>query len=520
MSIQVRPAETEEDLRSIYRLRYQVYINEMGLTQTYADHKAQEIREPFDQTGVLLMAVDEGETVGTVRVNFRTDGPLEAEELYDLHLFGPFVPDTISMTTKLIVKASHRNSMAASLLATTAYRLARDRNSRFNFIDTKPHLVRLYQQMGYRLYRDNIHHPDFGDSIPMVIVTDDMEYFRDIRSPFVRYAKHYENPPEAADYFKEHFPHYAAIRPLFSMPAGMLWERFTEDLNKSPRDVLTFLKGFNEDESQEFLRQVDLVEYAEGDVVFREGAESNGMFCILSGSVEILAEAIGGGPIAILNQGETFGEMGFVARSPRSATVVVRRPSRLLVLSEHEFRKIVSSRPALAVKFITNLFAILVQRFTEKSQALGQMTIYADRLMEALGSRGDETADELDDQSERETEAAFKERREKANSDRRDQTLPDRRNPPAAALAEAAGGGTTKANATKTRKADANTDRTKNATANRTTHKKAATRKTASKKVASKKATGKKAASKKPARARVVAAKARKNGGSKKKARR
>ena len=38
MAIRVRAATTEEDREKVYRLRYDIYVEERGRKQTYADH--------------------------------------------------------------------------------------------------------------------------------------------------------------------------------------------------------------------------------------------------------------------------------------------------------------------------------------------------------------------------------------------------------------------------------------------------------------------------------------------------
>lgn len=371
MSIQVKLAETEEERQRIYALRYEIYIGELGRNQGFANPKTRTIQEPWDDTAYLLFAVDGEEIIGTVRLNLKKDGPMEYETIYDLEKFTPFYPDRISMTTKLLVKDTYRNSIAASLLVMTAYEMYRKWGIVFNFIDTRPHLVRLYQQLGFRFYRENINHPEFGNAIPMVIILDDMEYLQEVRSPFQRIAKRYKNSREGADFFKDHFQKYSSVKPLFAMNHEMLWSTFQSDLHKNPLEVLTFLSGIREDDAKKLLTQLDLLTFESEDIVFAKGDESEGMYCILEGQVQVELPSEGGDIVlAILNQGEIFGELGFVSKIKRTATIRVRTHSKILLLNQKEFVKLESNAPGLAVKLLTNLFSILVSRFNEKQEAL------------------------------------------------------------------------------------------------------------------------------------------------------
>ena len=66
----VHLAETEEEKRAVYRLRYDVYVEEMGRYRTVADHENRLLVEPEDETGrIFYYATENGEVVGTVRIS-------------------------------------------------------------------------------------------------------------------------------------------------------------------------------------------------------------------------------------------------------------------------------------------------------------------------------------------------------------------------------------------------------------------------------------------------------------------
>src|SRR4051812_45534353 len=69
MGYTVRLIESVEDRTNIFRLRYSVYVTEMGRTQHHADHVHQLIAEPLDETAGLIGAFDGDEIVGTARFN-------------------------------------------------------------------------------------------------------------------------------------------------------------------------------------------------------------------------------------------------------------------------------------------------------------------------------------------------------------------------------------------------------------------------------------------------------------------
>jgi CRP/FNR family cyclic AMP-dependent transcriptional regulator len=61
--------------------------------------------------------------------------------------------------------------------------------------------------------------------------------------------------------------------------------------------------------------------YEDGQIIFEEGSHGDWIYVIESGAVE-LSKAVAGGRavIVVLQSGEVFGEMAFLARIPRTAT--------------------------------------------------------------------------------------------------------------------------------------------------------------------------------------------------------
>jgi CRP/FNR family transcriptional regulator, cyclic AMP receptor protein len=97
-------------------------------------------------------------------------------------------------------------------------------------------------------------------------------------------------------------------------------------------------------------------DYEPGTVLFREGDAGDFMYVIQAGEVEI-RRTIGEieRVLAILPPGEFFGEMALINQRPRSATAVVRRPSRLLVIEPRTFEAMIRGKTEIAVRMIKTL---------------------------------------------------------------------------------------------------------------------------------------------------------------------
>ncbi|MBV9325011.1 MAG: cyclic nucleotide-binding domain-containing protein [Chloroflexi bacterium] len=88
---------------------------------------------------------------------------------------------------------------------------------------------------------------------------------------------------------------------------------------------------------------------AAGEVVFHEGAASDGLHVVLEGKLRILRQV---DPnmvvdVALVGPGEAYGEIALLDGGPRSATVVALEPSELLVLDRDVFLRQLSEAPSL-----------------------------------------------------------------------------------------------------------------------------------------------------------------------------
>lgn len=93
------------------------------------------------------------------------------------------------------------------------------------------------------------------------------------------------------------------------------------------------LFGAVSDEVLEFLAsKLVVMNPAPGDTVFHEGDAARDMFVVMSGEMEVLKRSHQGveARVALLGPGDWFGEMSILDVQPRSASVRVLAPSRVL----------------------------------------------------------------------------------------------------------------------------------------------------------------------------------------------
>jgi hypothetical protein len=118
-------------------------------------------------------------------------------------------------------------------------------------------------------------------------------------------------------------------------------------------------------------QRLEEVEYLSGEVVFEEGQLGAELYILLDGSVKIV-KARGSGQELLLTRLEGvnyFGEMAILDDEPRSASVVVERNSRLLVLKGEQLKDLVEQMPEMAFEIIK----VLTARIRQADDRLNQM---------------------------------------------------------------------------------------------------------------------------------------------------
>jgi hypothetical protein len=187
MAIEIRKVRTESEAKAIFRLRYEVYVEELRRTQRYADHAARTVAEPLDACANLFCAYDGARLVGTVRTNYTWRSPLEEyAALYQMQRCGSAYPHNTSVTTKLVVAPDQRSSTLPYRLAAATYAAALTDGVLFDYVDVYPARVPFFQRLGYRVHLPRVVHPEYGPVIVMRLGMRDAQHFAEVRSPFLR----------------------------------------------------------------------------------------------------------------------------------------------------------------------------------------------------------------------------------------------------------------------------------------------------------------------------------------------
>jgi CRP-like cAMP-binding protein len=107
--------------------------------------------------------------------------------------------------------------------------------------------------------------------------------------------------------------------------------------------------GLPKKELKEIAAAVDVIEVPAGRELTTEGAQGHEFFVLLEGTAVVRR---GGEFVNVLQKGSFFGELALLGNRPRTATVTAIEPSRLLVLSDVEFRHLFRDSSRLSARVL------------------------------------------------------------------------------------------------------------------------------------------------------------------------
>lgn len=355
-------ASDESIKKEIYRLRYNIYVEEMGKKISDADHNQKILKDSNDENAVHFYLQDSNGIAACLRTNFSMDASFSKEDIqnYSMNKFSEYALD-LSISSKLMIAPRLRNSPALGQLLINAYSYTRNRGVKFDFCNCSSSLIQLYECFGYRRYKESINDNDVGYRIPLVCVLEDVEHLKLVNSPFYRVVKAFENPKETGDWFAKNFP--LRLRYLYKsfLPKKELWSFFSSLYERESQ--FEILQTLNLDEKQKFMTLGSLIEVKSGEQIIRRNDWGESLYMIFNGKADVIVNDHSQDLlIATLTQGDVFGEMDILGLACPT-TVIAKEDSQLLIISKSSFEKLKNRHPEIAIKVMTNLMQTITKRF-------------------------------------------------------------------------------------------------------------------------------------------------------------
>jgi CRP/FNR family cyclic AMP-dependent transcriptional regulator len=128
--------------------------------------------------------------------------------------------------------------------------------------------------------------------------------------------------------------------------------------------------------------------FSTGEVIIPEGSDSDELYVIVEGEVDILVNPalVSDQPeerepvaIATLGRGQSFGEIALVDRGFRSASVLAKQKTRLLILPREELIQLCEAYPQLGYRLMFNLAADLAFKMRNSGLLIREELLYRPR---------------------------------------------------------------------------------------------------------------------------------------------
>jgi len=357
----IRPINSVEELDAVARLRYQVYVNELGRRPEGCNDDLQSLKDPEDAYSIVLAAFDHEQMVGTFRITpvDQLDKDSSWRELYENRKF-PVEPNQQYIFSRMIVTNEYRGKGLAADFFKTAFDCIREAGGELAFLHCQSHLVSLYEVMGFRRYAPGFVHEEAGFRIPMVMITGDWGHFEAVKSPLLTQVMQYPPNVSLGDWFEQTFSAHSKPGSVRVLAVDDFLKQFDERLMDLSIPLLDDLDG---EEKQQLFLAAEQIASGPGDVLLNKGDGGSAMYLILEGAVEVSSSKRGQRRVlTTLGAGQLFGEAAFLMQTPRSADVTAVADTLLLSISNQAFDKLSETIPSVAIKVLRNLSRTLCLR--------------------------------------------------------------------------------------------------------------------------------------------------------------
>ena len=346
---------TAAEIEAVQRLRYAVYVEELGRYGDAAGTADGRFAEPEDEYSWLIYARDGDQVIAATRTTWGGDG-FSARQIdqYQLARFLEEVPaELMAVGERNSVLPAFRGTGVVDELLEFGKSLTDPYDLRVVFGCCEPHLLSLYLKMGCRPYAEhNINSPSAGYLIPIVSFVPDVEALRGVGSATT-----------AADLpgcVERVLARGGSVRSQVLSGADEYWGDVRRTLDELNAQRISAFDGFTDDEAHRCIARSTIIECAAGDRVLKRGGSARNIFVVLDGTLEVRDDDQ---IVGVLSAGDAFGEMAFLLERPRSFDVdAATDNTRVLSLSEGALRKMIGEDATVAAKLLLNVSKMLCVR--------------------------------------------------------------------------------------------------------------------------------------------------------------
>lgn len=368
MTATLRFAQGEADHESIYRIRYDIYSDEIGYKFPGADHAGRRLVEPFKRPTHLLMGEEGGQLVGTLQFNWGGACTFSDDEM-NIYRVADFLPVVgaggIIIFSRFMTRPTHRTGALPGDLLDEMYRFALKNNVRLLFCDCRPHLIGTYLRLGFRTYAKTYNDPVAGLLAPLVLVMDDVAHLERVGSRFFPLTEGWQPKTEVRAKMLAILPQTSQVQMLAAPTASPDWLGIQDTLSDDDHGQISIFQGLEPAEIAKLIEMSPVITCNPGDKIIGQDIADRTVFVVLSGAVEVLRD---GKFVALMSRGSVFGEVAFLLGTERTADVVAATEAKVISLRERVLNELIASESKIAARFLLNLARIVCLKLAETDE--------------------------------------------------------------------------------------------------------------------------------------------------------
>lgn len=351
----VHIAKTQDELNEVYRLRYEVYVNELqkGFLKNI-DHENRYIKDIEDERpeSVVMYTVTDGQVSGTMRLDAYTTKTAPPEVLKRFNIAKLNIDDNLVFTEscRLIISEKYRGGHILPALARKAYQLNTDQfKAIYSFQYSNAGLVEYYRKLGFRPYAAELIHNEDGIRIPMINVANDIDYYESSNSPLSGLVRnfHKQNPEDHTATIK----HLLKENHRFVMDRNEVWSNVERHLTCT--ENTTFIKQLSQEALKELTNSGIILKVKPRKKLIRERLVEQELFVVLEGIFELTK---GNYTTRLVHKGDVFGELAmFLDSKIRTADAFSITSGELLVVKATALQRLLRRKPDIGNQILLAL---------------------------------------------------------------------------------------------------------------------------------------------------------------------
>jgi diguanylate cyclase (GGDEF)-like protein len=144
---------------------------------------------------------------------------------------------------------------------------------------------------------------------------------------------------------------------------------------------IDMLSPLDNNELEQIYSRMKTVVKKKGESLFMEGDNGDEMYIVVNGKVSITVSTPDGSrvEIAVITEGNFFGEMSIFENAPRSATCSTKEETTLLEFSKTDFFNLMDNSPTTAIKIMHRMLTTATVRLQNTGAFLSDMVTWGEK---------------------------------------------------------------------------------------------------------------------------------------------